>query len=419
MATFTTSSLQSQAEAQPSAAQLITLYAHSAGNTTILNASPPTGPAKYSDARKRITFDLSPVLGESAHIDGSLIYTLLLNATVPSSGIISVWLSELQLTGQTIVIPGTNSSDNVFLDNQTQNYVVGTNAPIDYEFLPGSAIQLNIVVSMHTLTIPYLVWDLPTSLSTRLHPTSMKIPLLNPTQTKFDIQTMQPRYGMNGTILQANTDCNCTKAEISATVTDTIGVYRLIGSLIVTAPNGTAKQVVGLATSDYSLTYSYNASLTQGAWSFSPSLLDLDGNSYSWKIELWIALFYEVSFQVADESNESLQNAALRITDTIGQGAIWNATTDSAGHADLLLPSSDIVGPLNLTVSWLSGSFSEEQNASGAISLFVRVPVYDFAVKPLMADFVPLPNTDVVLQSGNRTIAANATGLRDRTFQRF
>jgi KaiC/GvpD/RAD55 family RecA-like ATPase len=401
----------SNVQAQPSVGQLITLYAHSTGNTTILNASPPIGPGKYSDVSKSITFSLNPVLGESIRMHGSLIYTLILNASAPSSGIVSVWLSELKLTGETIPVSGTNTSDLVFLNNQTQTVVLGTVVPIDYEFLPGSAIQFNVLVTTHSSIIPYLAWDLPSNLSTHLLPTSVKIPFLNPTQTEMDIQTTQPRYGMNGTIVQTNTNCACAKAKIAATLTDAIGVYRLTGSLITTAPNGTAKQVQGFATSDYSLTYSYNTTLTPGFWSLGLRVLDLDGNSYSWHGGIWSTPFYEVRIHVVDESNESLQDAGLEVNDTIGRGAMWNATTDSAGNANLLLPFTDIVGPLNLTVTWQGGSFAEEIHVSSVTSLLVRVPVYHFGIRPVMAGIVPLPSVDVELWSGNRTIATNTTGL--------
>jgi len=401
----------SNVQAQPSVGQLTTLYAHSAANATILNASPPIGPGKYSEVSKRITFSLTPVLGEDIRMHGSLIYTLILNASASSSGTVSVWLSELKLTGETVPVSGTNTSDSVFLNNQTQTDVIGTPAPIDYEFLPGSAIQLNVLVTTHSSIVPYLTWDLPSNLSTHLFSTSVKIPFLIPTQAEIDVQTTQPRYGMNGTIVQTNTNCGCAKVKFSATLTDPIGVYRLTGSLIVTAPNDTSRQVQGFATSDYSLTYSYNATLTPGFWSVGPRLLDPDGNSYSWSSGIWITPFYEVGIHVVDESNESLQNAGLDVDDTIRQGATWNATTDSVKNANLLLPSTEIVGPLNLTVSWQGGSFAEEIHVSSATSLLVPVPVYNFGIRPVMGGVVPLPSVDVELWSGNRTIATNATGL--------
>lgn len=360
---------------------------------------------------KRITFSLTPVLGEAIRMHGSLIYTLILNASAPSSGIVSVWLSELKLTGETVPVGGTNASNSVFLNNQTQTVVLGTIIPIDYEFVPGSAIQLNVLVATHSSVIPYLVWGLPTNLSAHLLPTSVKIPFLNPTQAEIDIQTTQPRYGINGTIMQANANCVCAKAKISATLTDAIGVYRLTGSLIMTAPNGTTRQVRGFAASDYSLTYSYDTTLTPGFWSVDLHQLDPDGNSYSRGSGIWVTLFYEARIHVVDGSNESLQDAGLEVNDTIGQGTMWNATTDSAGNANLLLPSTDIVSPLNLTVTWQGGSFAEEIHVSSATSLLVRVPVYHFGIRPVMAGVVPLPSVDVELWSRNKTIATNTTGL--------
>jgi KaiC/GvpD/RAD55 family RecA-like ATPase len=349
-------------------------------------------------------------------MSGSLIYTLLLNASASSSGTVSVWLSELKLTGETVVISGTNTSDTVFLNNRTQTNVLGTLAPIDYEFLPGSAIQLNVLVTMPSSVKPFLAWDMPASLTTHLLPTSVKIPFLNPTQAEIGLQTSQPRYGINGTIVQTNDNCQCANVRIVGTLTDAIGVYRLTGSLIITAPNGTVTQVQGVATSDYSLTFSFNATLTVGYWRVTLHLLDSDGNNYLWNYGIWVASFYEVSFHVVDQSNESLQDAVLEVNDTIGQASCrasacpWNATSDSAGKASLLLPSTEIVGLLNLTVTWDGGSFATEIHVPPA-SQFVPVPVYHFGIQPLMGEVVPLPSAHVELWSFNRPIATNTTGI--------
>jgi KaiC/GvpD/RAD55 family RecA-like ATPase len=345
-------------------------------------------------------------------VQGSIIYTLLLKSSAPASGIASVWLSELKLTGEIVPVPNTNASDLVVLSNQTQTRVIGTVAPTNYQFLPGSAIQLNVLVKTQSPVTPYLVWDLPTNLSASpaLLPTSVKIPTLNPTQAQISFQTAQPRYGRNGTIVQANATCNCVEGKVIAVVTDSIGVYRLSGSMIMTAPNGSSIPVKGLQGSEYSLTYSYNASLTLGVWHLSLRLLDLDGNDYSWDQSIWSAPFTRVTLQIVDQTNEPVQSANLRVSDTLAQGAAWSAMTGSSGNATLLLPSSNVVGPLNITVSWDNGNSSQPIEVPYSAPT-IRIPVYHFGVRPLLGGVIPLPGVAVQLSSSGMTIANVTTGL--------
>jgi len=406
---FLAVAIPQRVNAQPSEAQPITLYAHSSGASTILNSFSPAGPGKCANVSKTITFGLSPVLGESLRIYGSVVYTLILNASAPLSGTVSAYLSEFALTGAQIPVDHSSVSDLVALNNRTQTRILGTLPPVDYVFLPGSIIQLNVLVTTQSSATPYLCWDIPPSNS--LLPTSVKIPAISPTQAKISVGSSLPRYGENGTIIQESIGCGCARVAISAIVTDPIEISRMSGSLIVTAPNNTSIEVQGSPESPYALVYSYNMSLTNGAWRIGLRLLDNDGNGFSMNYALWIVPFYDATIQIVDQSNESIQSASVEINDTIGQAAMWSTITGEAGNATVSLPSSDVVGPLSLGVVWNSGSFVQQiYIRHNWTSTPIRIPVYHFGVRPVFTGFIPLPEVYVQLQ-GHRAVANASTGL--------
>jgi KaiC/GvpD/RAD55 family RecA-like ATPase len=350
-----------------------------------------------------------------------IIFTVDLRANTNSSGTVSTWLSELKKTGAQTPVTGANISDSVILSNRTQTYALGIGS-INYTFQSGSFIQLNVRVATSSAAIPYLVWDEAANQSRipPLLPTNVRIPTVDSTRLNISLQTNQPRYGTIGSIIEANTDCGCVRTNILANVTDSLGVYRLSGSLILTAPNGTSTQIIGIRSSDYLLAYSYNATFQTGPWRISLRLLDSSGNSYSLDYEIWAATFYEARIKVTDQAGNPLQNATGIVTDTLSQGAKWNATTNSTGFAMLRLPSSDTVGSLNLTLSWHGGSKSQQIQVVSDTSLVVPLDVYVYGVKLLMGGVIPLPNANVTILHTEKAVGNATTGLDGgATFQLF
>ena len=394
-------------QAQPASSQPVTLYAHSAGNATILNASPPTGPGEYSAVSNRIIFTLSPVLGEDVSMSGTLNYTLVLKATAPASGIASVWLSELKLSGQTVAIAGTNTSSSTQLSDQPHAVFLSIAAPIEYQFHAGSALQLNVVVSMQSSATPYLAWDLPTRLSTHEPTTSVKVPFLNPTQAEVEIEPIVLTQPLS---LEANPNCDCVKAQISINLTDAIGLYRLNRTAVLTAPNGTARQVQRFITSIYSISYFYNGTLGVGLWKVTVRSLDRDGNTYSSERTAIVALVYKVTIHAVMASNEPLQSAEFCYSDEHLFGAC--ATTDSAGNTSLPFPSWDLGVPINFTVTF-SGTrsiYGIRLPYANPLTLLVRFLIYNVSVRPLIAGSLPLPGASVtLLQTGY--VGQEVTGL--------
>ena len=90
----------------------IVLYAHSYGNTAVLNALPQWTQQKAADISSPITFRLSPVLGSALHIYGGITFTLYLRASVTFSGTIGIQVSELSQDGKETLVPNAKVPDN-------------------------------------------------------------------------------------------------------------------------------------------------------------------------------------------------------------------------------------------------------------------------------------------------------------------
>ena len=380
--------IPTNAQAQPLSTHDITLYAHSDGNFRILNASAPVGTSRYVNVNKTITFTLSPVLGKSLQIHGSITYTVNLNASVRSSGTVSTWLSELKSTGELVQVTGANTSTMVALENRTQTIPLGI-GPIDYEFQRGSVIQLNIrVLVPRSSAIPYLVWDEAANPSglTPLVPTSVKIPAADPTQTE---PKLCPNLLHSGPIIEWSPTSVCT---VSANVTDAFGIYRLSISVTLAGQNTTILiQPTNIST--YSWIASTNTTLLPGSWHAVLRILDSSGNTDTFDYEFWAARFYPVLIRVVDQSNNSLTDAYVKVN---YEDVNLVNETDSKGQVTIRLPESDLVGPLNLTVTWHNAT-TNLQLTVPVNSFLVRMPLYNFGLRLLLGGVIPLSNIRVEL----------------------
>lgn len=184
--------------AQPTPHYLV-LYAHSYGQTAILNALPQWSGQKAADINNPITFRLSPALGDVLHIYGGITFTLYLRASVTFSGTVSIQVSELSQNGQETLVPNAKAPDNpLSLDTRIVPVTFGVGI-VDYDFQRGSSILLQIGVDqVFKAGTPLLVWDDSAT------PTSIRLPAISP--TKAQLQFMgHPSFGH---VFEANEEGN-------------------------------------------------------------------------------------------------------------------------------------------------------------------------------------------------------------------
>jgi hypothetical protein len=180
--------LTSSVGAQPTP-HYVVLYAHSYGQSAILNALPQWTQQKAADISNPITFRLSPTLGDDLHIYGGITFTLYLRASASFFGTVGIQVSELSKDGKETLVPNAKAPDNpLTLDTRTVPVTFGVGI-VDYEFQPGSSILLRIGVDqVFKPGIPLLVWDDAAT------PTSLRLPAISPTRAQLQF-IGQPSFG--------------------------------------------------------------------------------------------------------------------------------------------------------------------------------------------------------------------------------
>ncbi|MGD0176520.1 MAG: ATPase domain-containing protein [Candidatus Bathyarchaeia archaeon] len=395
------------AQGQP-APHYIVLYAHSVGNQAILNALQQWGGEKVADLSKGITFSLSPVLGDDLQIHGAITFTIYLQANEFFSGIVGFRLAERSNDGTEIAVPGASvetSPIRLYPGSNVLPVTVGVGI-IDHEFQAGSAILVHIGVDQASGTgSPLLLWD------DAVAPSSLRLPAISPTTASLSFEGSQ-KFGR---IFQ--TGANGTAAiSIGGVVSDAIGAYRFTSSsYLLTAPNGTnlAFQVSLKNETDYSNAFSVASNFSEGNWQVSLLLGDVSGDTYSFADSFWVSRFFPVSVEVVTSGGSPLANANLTVN--FGVEASWSTLTNATGLGVLWLPSSLIIGPMNLTVSWHGTQTSLPLPTIDRPSMFVmRLAVYDISVRivlytPLLA--LPIPFVHVTLSQEGRYVNDSLTGV--------
>ncbi len=362
----------------------VVLYAHSYGPSAILNAAPQWGGQRAADISKGLTFKLRPVLGDDFAISGAITFTLFLSSSSSFFGTIGMQVAELSKTGEEKLVPGAKvETSPLTLRPAALPATVGVGI-IDHKFEAGSAIVLHIGVDQASGSgVPLLVWDDPAT------PTSLRLPAVSPVSAQLSF-TGQPSYGR---IFQADPDGEKT-VRIDATVTDSIGSYRLTNaSFTLTAQNATAINfhVTPNNNTDYSNFYSITTRLSQGRWQVGLLLRDPSGATYSFTDSLWVSPFYPVLVRIVDSDGTYLPNATLDVN-SVGE-ASWNAVTNASGSGILLLPSTGIVGPMNLTITWhQTQTVLSLPPVDGPSAFVLRLEVYDIALRIIInTPLLPLP----------------------------
>jgi KaiC/GvpD/RAD55 family RecA-like ATPase len=374
--------------------QYIVFYLHSIGNQRIINALQKWGGEKVSNIGKGLVFRLSPILGGDLQIHGAITFTMYLQANDLFSGSIGFRISELPKDGAEIAVPGANVDTGQIRLGPGPTVLpvtVGVGI-IDYQFQAGSAIIVHVNVDQTSGPgIPQLLWDDPVA------PSNFKLPTVSPTSVELSLAGAN-QFGKvfeeapNGT----------AAVSVSGLVKDVIGPYRFSSvSYVLTAPNGTnlTFQANLKNQTDYSSASSVASKFSQGNWQVSLVLLDTSGDSYSFVNNFWVSSFFPVSVEVVTSGGSPLSNANLTVRS--GAGPSWSTVTNATGLGTLSLPSTVVVGPLNLTIAWHGTQTLLSLPTIDRASMFImRLEVYDISVRvvmytPLAA--LPIPLAHVTL----------------------
>jgi KaiC/GvpD/RAD55 family RecA-like ATPase len=385
--------------AQPVSAQNVTLYAH--GTSRILNANPQWGGQLFTNVSNPILFSLNPVLGYDLRISGAISMTVYLKASAPLFGNLIVEALELTRSGTQIPVPGTRIDSPTSLQTRVVPFTLGIGI-IDYKFRQGSSIQLSVRFASNGNT-PYLLWDAAAT------PASITIPAVSPLIVHL---TFSSSRGAGRMIPISNR----TAASVNAlaAVSDVFGLYRFGSTAMYLTPaNGSSIKTLPSTTkiSDYNWTFSFSSVLNAGAWIVSLRFIDYSSITYEFTDRLWVSTIYPVFFTVQDESGFALENVGLTVT---SYDQHWTATTNSTGMAFLSLPSTDIVGPLNVSAKWHNAAIRPlEQQITvgpGPTIIILKVALYDINIRASLGG-VPLPAVQITLLQGTATVADGTTGL--------
>ncbi len=385
--------------AQPVTAQNVTLYAHA--TSRILTANPQWGGQLVTNVSNPIIFTLYPVLGNDLRISGSISMTVYLKASTPLFGNIIVEALELTSAGTQMPVPGARIESPTALETRVLPFTLGIGI-IDYKFRRGSSIQLSVRFASNGNT-PYLAWDAAAT------PTSIAIPAVSP--LKVDLTFSSPA-GIGRIIPLSNrTDAS---VNVLAAVSDVFGLYRFSSTtLYLTPPNGSSIKPLPTKTtktSDYNSTFSFSSVLSAGSWIVGVRLIDYSGVNYEVTDRLWVSTMYPVFFTVQDESGFALENVELTV---MSYDQHWTATTNATGMAFLNLPSTDIVGPLNVSAKWHNAEIrplEQQVTVRGVTAVTLKIALYDVNIRASLGG-VPLPAVQITLLQGTAKVADGTTGL--------
>jgi KaiC/GvpD/RAD55 family RecA-like ATPase len=379
--------------------QYVVLYAHGFGTSAILTALPQSNAQEAADLTNGLDFRLSPVLGQSLQIDGVVTFNLYLRASGPFVGTVTAQIAERTRDGRENTVPSSAVGTVVYLNTELVPITLGVGPAIGYEFHAGSSIVLHIgILQTSGSGRPLLVWGISA-------PTGVRLPAISPA-------TADLRYfgaGSFGRIFQAEAN-GTQRVSVNVTLTDAIGVYRFSTALLqLTAKNGT---VISLPlnpknATDYSTSYVVAADFNLGPWQVGLALQDSAGNNYSFVQPLWVTDFYPVSIRVLDSDGSTLPNATLTVG--VGTESFWSSVTNGTGWGALTLPSTDVVGPLNLTVIWLGTRSVLPLDVTGASNVTVQLTVYAANIRITLLN-IPVPLARVTLYQA-REVGEVATGI--------
>jgi len=402
--------MSTRVAAQPTNVHTVILYAHSAGSSMTLTALPTWVGQKAADVSRDLIFRLSPALGGNLQIYGGITMTVYLRGSTIFLGTVVLAISELRQDGTEIPVPGARIDSPIVLNTQTNPATLGVGI-IQYEFKRGSSILLRVRVDQRqAIGVPLLVWDDPST------PTSIRIPAVSPTNVDLRFSSDH----QFGRILQVDHVANAANVSILANARDAFGAYRLIdSSLKLTASDGSIviAQLKSTNSSGYVHNYLFTARLSSGRWQVDLGLRDVSGDQYSFGDNVWVSQFNAARINLSDSDGNPIPSASLTVT--FQHEGNWSASTNSTGWAILTLPSSLVVGPLNLTIGWLGVKTPSSLNVIGDSTYLIRLRVYNLSLRVTM-DGIPVPFASVRLSQEGVKIEEAFTGFYgDMTFRRI
>jgi KaiC/GvpD/RAD55 family RecA-like ATPase len=372
--------------------QYVVLYAHSYGVAAILNALPQWTGQKAADLSKGLAFRLSPVLGMDLGIQGAITFTLYLRGSGAFFGTVTAQVNELSKDGAETAVPGARVETQLALTTVITPVTLGVGGLASYSFQQGSAIVVRFNANQTSgAGPPLLVWD---DAST---PTRLKIETVFSTSADFHYEG-QSSFGK---IFQVDSTGGQV-IRIQAKIQDAIGVYRFPTRYFeLTAPNGSNINISVNPENDtdYSSLLSVRPKLSQGEWQIAVFLRDLSGNTYSFDDHLWVSSFYPVAIEVLGSDGTLLNNATLEAS--LGTDASWRTVTNASGWGTLTLPSTQVVGPLELAINWLgTQTLFTIDVVSATQQLRLQLQVFDPAIRIMMSGLpvsLPVPLAEVTL----------------------
>lgn len=396
--------------AQSTNVHTVTLYAHSAGNSMTLTALPTWVGQKAAEISRDLVFKLSPALGENLQIYGGITMTVYLRGNTIFLGTVVLAISELRQDGTETSVPGARIDSPIVLNTETNPATLGVGI-IQYEFKRGSSILLRVRVDQRqAVGVPLLVWDDPAT------PTSIRIPAVSPANVNVRFSSDH----QFGRILQVDQVANTANVSIFVNARDAFGAYRLIdSSLKLTASDGSVviAQLKSSNSSEYVRNYLFTARLSSGRWQVDLGLRDVSGDQYSFGDNVWVSQFNTARINLSDSAGIPIQSASLTVS--FQHEGNWSASTNSTGWAILTLPSSLVVGPLNLTVAWSGVKTPSTLNVIGDSTYLIRLRVYSLTVRVSM-EGIPVPFATVKLSQEGTAIGEALAGVYgDVNFRRI
>jgi KaiC/GvpD/RAD55 family RecA-like ATPase len=396
--------------AQPTEVHTVVLYAHSTGNSMTLTAAPTWVGQKAADISRDLVFRLSPALSENLQIYGGITMTVYLRGSTILLGTVVLAISELRQDGTETPVPGAQIDSPIVLNTQTNLATLGVGI-IQYEFKRGSSILLRVRVDQRqAVGVPTLVWDDPAT------PTNIRIPAVSPVNVDLRFSSDH----QFGRILQVDHVTSAANVSILANARDAFGAYRLVdSSLKLTAPNGTIviAQLKSTNSSGYVHSYLFAARLSSGRWQVNLGLRDVSGDQYSFGDNVWVSQFNTARINLSDSTGNPIASASLTVT--FQHEGNWSASTNSTGWAILTLPSSLVIGPLNLTIGWLGVKTPWPLNVIGDSTFLIRLRVCNLTLR-VSTDGIPVPFATVKLSQEGTMIGEALAGVYgDVNFRRI
>jgi KaiC/GvpD/RAD55 family RecA-like ATPase len=355
------------------------------------------------DINQLINFTLTPVLGTSVTLLGSVRIQIYVRGETSASGTARVLIAERRQDGSSREILEIQNPQSIDTRILSLPFIFGrVNATLNQ----GSTLILGVeFLTANERAKPRLVFDDPR------FPTHVAIPVVTPIDIRLEIsdpdrKTQQPIFSTNDTIRGR------VPLFASLNITDPLGLYRIASTSLNITETRTERsisldQMRQVTLSQYSVLLSQNFTMTQGSYEATASILDVSQNRHEARSRFWVTPFFELRLRVVDASERPVEDAVVDIQLPF---ASYHNTTGGDGLAEYLVPSSEIVGPFNVAVVWkgLTIQLTSGLQVLAPTTLSLIFPIYDYSLTIRLL-FIPLPSSWVELIRDDDLVAGNWT----------